>query len=1046
MKFPLRSLAGPGLGLFGIFLCTNVALQASTLPTATQDAPVAPAAAPPAETVIVPGPLRSFLRMAGISQEETPPDVLPMLARNVFLHGYEDGKETEFLILVDRYLRQARELRTLAGGNGVIHISDCADAAQLVTILGYRFEHGCSRSDASLIVEDAGRAFLTLDSGFPLTQLEESLQKGNSFSYPYPSTPVPVLFSQSDWIDLSSWRRTPGADLVDVILHDQRVGRLYSAMARLEPHTRNLLKKSPGLRKLLPLAATFDFYGGQICIPGHAVSVPGAELGEHGWQELVGASPRDPSNFVLRLLSRDRGWLAAYFDALSRVSPDQQIHFVQSERLRDLYNAYRSVAGSVVASSGVFPRNASLILLMSRMQWKADGQPVVPGNLTIWQQVFLRDARSYGYRDWEHIARTINTPEQFLEALIATTNSAFATGPAQAYLMISAIDQRRPANERLSEDTVRLLANRFADYQAWYLNFSDFPELDDSAISQFIKIADHISAISNANLRANALGAFQADIGVWKILARQHEIPASALNASWHKLLEPFAGAEDSLQIFDAARASLGAAVTAAGGSDNLNQDEVIDLLAGPPQKTHDGQQVHDELADRIRAVLSDQRLASLDTLFGLYDGLDSMAHGEKIGDSLLPLAQSLHEFEMPRPIFTGGERAAWSPLIYTSRHAELQIQTNLAKVIKEPHEPRQLEAARGRLTPFLRDTLVGLNYAYYEPPGAQVLHNNPLFVRSHDFAISSVQGLQHIWGPPELIGIGATAGGGAYLIGSLAGLPYALAAAEEDFISPQKVQALIWRETVPELLVEAVQPRWWGISSVEMHAAALYQRAGEELVIAAQTHPDVREKVLDILSERFTVERLEKLENSLDHSENSHVLLRAMLPSDLFYLTVQFRRRFPDQAAEWGPAGRELDALARTDAQDTDPVRLASDFGVPHPTLTETDDCSLLKREPFPVSGGFASRLFGESWESSNLYWARMADEMNYSPVMLNVLVPELTHRMIANIFATYVDDWGALRRAMVQTGTEFKEGKLTPQQAFQHEDDTYSPGSASE
>ena len=58
----------------------------------------------------------------------------------------------------------------------------------------------------------------------------------------------------------------------------------------------------------------------------------------------------------------------------------------------------------------------------------------------------------------------------------------------------------------------------------------------------------------------------------------------------------------------------------------------------------------------------------------------------------------------------------------------------------RRPGTPAQLEAARGQLTPFLRDTLVGLNYAYYEPPGAEVLHNNPLFVRSHDFSSVSVR------------------------------------------------------------------------------------------------------------------------------------------------------------------------------------------------------------------------------------------------------------------------------------------------------------------
>jgi hypothetical protein len=49
----------------------------------------------------------------------------------------------------------------------------------------------------------------------------------------------------------------------------------------------------------------------------------------------------------------------------------------------------------------------------------------------------------------------------------------------------------------------------------------------------------------------------------------------------------------------------------------------------------------------------------------------------------------------------------------------------------------------------------------------------------------------------------------------------------------------------------------------------------------------------------------------------------------------------------------------------------------------------------------------------------------------MLNLLVPELTHHMIANIFATYVDDWPALLRALEQTGDEFKQGKFSVQTA---------------
>jgi hypothetical protein len=50
--------------------------------------------------------------------------------------------------------------------------------------------------------------------------------------------------------------------------------------------------------------------------------------------------------------------------------------------------------------------------------------------------------------------------------------------------------------------------------------------------------------------------------------------------------------------------------------------------------------------------VLDGQRLVSLDTLLGLGEGLNELAQGKDVGDTLLPLAGQLKEFEMPRPMF----------------------------------------------------------------------------------------------------------------------------------------------------------------------------------------------------------------------------------------------------------------------------------------------------------------------------------------------------------------------------------------------------------
>jgi len=1032
MRFPLRSLiALAALAVFAGALALDGAAQPPRMASAvpSPDTGNAGGAATPqrlSETIEIPGPLRSFLRMAGISQEAGPDEVLPLLARNAFLYGYQTGHKTEYLVLAERYVHLARELQPLAGPDGKIHVTGCDDAGRLIKILGYQFEHGCTRQDASLVTADPERAFLTVDSGFPLTKLEQCLQDGVPFAYSFQSTHVPVLFSEKDWVTVTGTNQKPPSGLLDLLLNNQNADRLYSAMARIDPQTRQTLYQSPGLRRLYPVAPALDFYGSRLCIRSGAIVVPGGEAAEKEWQDLVGADTHNTGEFAAHLLSKGQGWLAAYFDAFSRIGPQQQAHFAQAGRLKRLYDAYRSTAPTLSAATGVFPRNAGLLLLLTRVQWDASGKPQVPGGSALWQQILARQDKVSRIHAGAGFARGAGDPDRLLDALVAYSNLQTENTPAQLYLMLSAIDNARAPQKPLPDATERSLAEQFVHLQQWFPIFVEFPELDDASITGFLGTAEHVNGISNPALRSNTLGALQAEIGIWQILARQQEIAKDSLNASWLKAIQPYNAVASNQQLFEAARKSLQAILTAATGKPNLSQDRIVDLLAGPIPASPDGKRIHEALARKMHAVLNDQRLVSVDTLFGLYDGLGAMQQGAAIGDSLLPLAGELREFELPRPIFTAGERVSWSPMVYTSRHAELQVRTDLTKVIRGPSTPAQLELARSRLAPFLRDTLVGLNYAYYEPPGAEVLHSNPLFVRSHDFSAASIQGVDEVWGAPTLVGIGATAGGGAYLIGSLADLPYVLALTEEDFLAPQKVQALIWREMVPQLLVNAILPRWWNVSRDELHAVGLYQRAGEELIAASASNADLRQKVIDILSVRFSWGRLVDLEEGLKSPETAQDLARRTLPSDLLYLAAQFRRQYPDQAPTVGAMNQELDALARSNPAEASPQRIGRDFGVPHPILADSDSLALLIGEPFPVSGGYTNRLFGESWESSNLYWARLADEKGDSPAMLNLLVPDLTRQMIANISATSIDDWPALMRAMTETGEQFRRGEI--------------------
>jgi hypothetical protein len=1018
LRLPL-SLAVCSCVLFCLTLNASCALEPPQSGTADQ--------ATSSPTAVIPGPLRSFLRMAGISQKVAPIDVMPLLARNVYAQGYEGGsRTTEFLILLTRYVQQARELSALAGPNGVIHATNCEEARPLLHTLGYRPRQECGQPNSTVETADPERAFLTVDSGFPLPALEQTLQGGKPFTYEYSPTRVPVLFGEAEWMNAASKNDQPySKDLVDTLLHDPAMARLYWAMSRLDPETRDVLRNSVGIRKLVGDGAVLDFYGGYLRIRSGRVIVPGGEQAEAGWKNLAGASPDSPGPFVTELLSRDKGWLAAYFDVLSRVNRTQQAYFTEPNRLHRFYEALRAPDRSAPATRGAFRPAPGLLLLVTRLQVDANGEPHIPGNLEVWKEILRQKSDSSIVREWGKRANHLSSPEQLLQTMFALSRANTEVGPLQTYLALSEIEGRRSPQQRMSPETVKLLARKFEEFSDQYKVFSEFPELSDSSLVLFLDTASSLDHTPNSALRGNALGTFQANLGIWQIVARQGQIPTAQLNESWQQAIKPFAKIHSSAQLYEAGRASLGEILFAATGKRRNSQDEIIELLAGPRQTTPEGKRMHEEIANRIRSVLDSQRLVSLDTVLAIGDGLNEKAQGKQVDESLTMLAGQLREFEMPRPIFTNSERSEWAAGIYNNSHTDSEMRTDLTKVVKGSASRSQIEDAKGELSSFQRDILVGLNYAYYEPPGAQALHTNPLLVRSHDFSAETVGGIKAVWQAPQLFGEGSPAGGGAHLVGSLADLPYVLAEIEQDFIAPENVQALIWRELVPGLMSSAILPRWWGVSHDELHAITLYQRAGEELLTASATNPDLRTKTIAILSERISPQAREQLERALQSGQVSEAAL-PVTPADTFYLAGEYRRKFPEDVSSWGTAGQELQKLAEQHPQDTSWERLSRDFGIPHPTLAQTYARELLNVPPIPAFSGYSSRLLAESWESGNLYWARLADESGYAPEVLNQLVPELTRRMVEKVFATDFEDWPALVRAMRETGDDFRRGKF--------------------
>jgi len=154
-------------------------------------------------------------------------------------------------------------------------------------------------------------------------------------------------------------------------------------------------------------------------------------------------------------------------------------------------------------------------------------------------------------------------------------------------------------------------------------------------------------------VRANALGALQANVGLWRFWRGSsnsgcgHESVVAGNGSSFHRSI--LCG-----QLFDAAHSSLRAMLTR-GGEGNLSRIRLWSCWPARAARRY-GARVHEQIADRIRSVLARSAAGVAGTLFTLYDGMDGLAHGSarRIAAST---AGSLKEFEMPRAIFTRARR-----------------------------------------------------------------------------------------------------------------------------------------------------------------------------------------------------------------------------------------------------------------------------------------------------------------------------------------------------------------------------------------------------
>jgi hypothetical protein len=976
--------------------------------------------------ISIPGPLAPFARMAALSPDLEPDQMLGALARNVITNGYQAAtgtealEQTEYLKLVVRYLSQARELDKLAGADHVIKIEACdsSQTAELLRVLGYRMRGACG-SELVLETVNATRAFLTIDSGFPLAQLEQSLRANRVFTEDYKPTRVPILYGPDYWLTA---KEKQSGEFIDTFLGDPSLCRLYLAVSKLDPSVAEELRKNTTVQKIRAYAHVLDFYGGMLQIRDGKVVVPGGARSEKAWADLTGASPDRPAQFIERLVAKDDGWLASYFDALSRIdnpsSPAVQNYLTEPERLKRYYAAIRGKVTSPGPARPVFRSNTDMLLLTTRLRVDADGRPHVPGGVDIWRTVFTEHPGGTGKYDVKlsKAASSWKDPDDVIEALFGLCRKSVENEPLKIFMTLTDIDRRRKTP--LDAKTALRLAHDYRAFGAQYSILAEAPELSDATTNQFLDTAEAINQVHDLGLRADAAGTMQALVGLWQIFYRQGSIPPAEADRTLASLLSPFAKVKVERDIFEGGEEGVKTLLAATKSPANLSaQDRMIDLLAGTA--ANDNSDAHTQVVEDMIRIFEAQRLISLSTIFELADQLEGLSKGAKANMALVNrTAARISDIQLPRTSLSATERNTLSFGYWAEKHIESQRKLNLRALIdKAATDPKKLDDVRGLMAPFLRDTLVGFNYIHYAPPGAQVLYTNPLFVRSHDFI--GLQGSVQTWRSTAVLGSGWPTSAGGKLVGSLANLPYALAEAEQNFLIPSREQALIWSDMVPQLMISATVQRWWNVTPSQLHWVALHLDYAQTQLADGALNAQRRQAVLEAFAHYAMPGRVATVRQLLEEGSVKEAVEQVM-PSELFAIA---RELLAEKSTAETPIAGEIRRLASEAPQQLNYETISRDFGTPKPTLSNSYSPELLNLRTFPTLMGYSSRILAESWESNLLYYAALADQLYLPPAQLNVLVPEWTRDTVERIFATHLEDWPALLRSLRMVGDDVRE-----------------------
>jgi hypothetical protein len=466
-------------------------------------------------SVEVPGGTAAFARVLGVDPDA--PRTRLMLTAIRLMWDVPDGQDPA----VDRgranvraYLETLAALergRTAAAGQPVTLATlartlGSGDAGVFAGALGCQLREagrGRWRLEPSEAPAVRRRADWLSAAGVDVAALVTGLNAGAAVSLDRPSDSVPLPLPRDAWDRLL--KPAPGfaGSLFTSLLSDRRGSFIYHGAAAMDGPTRAFMATVPPAVLYTDLRSPiFASLGRSVRVAEDGrLLVPGGREAEPLWVAVVGERVADVGAFVARLLERDDGRLALFYDGVSHAAPGVQ-RFVlglgepdvgtRLARFKDLVVAAGQCLAGWNPRARPFERVAfDVTHVLTRLRMTADGaRPAGPSSRRFWEAAFASASLPDVSGTPGDLGAGEGVDAAWLIGLLCRPAAAERRDRAEAWMFAQ---RTFPAPTSGELDHVLIAVRGFLRFRTLVLTLERVGVTDPATYAQVVRAADRVS-------------------------------------------------------------------------------------------------------------------------------------------------------------------------------------------------------------------------------------------------------------------------------------------------------------------------------------------------------------------------------------------------------------------------------------------------------------------------------------------------------------------------------------------------------------------------